>query len=279
MSLIPGSGRSPGEGHDNPLQYSCLGNPLDRGAWGTTVHGVTKESGMTERLNNNRQGTALGGAHALDHIVGASGGLLACGSNSQLCPEGHPALTPLAVTCAIIRSNFSSRKYCSPVLPFFFFPCPCGDLFSFVPCSFCSRHTGWGSKLGRPRISGLWVGCYLWCTSLSAGPAPPSQLAAAVGRCLQSGICSGPAERAGSLPLQMVRMTPWLCQASPMSPPHMWGPEDHFFSPSEASFCCFLVENERLGDCTLLSCDSHLQPQALRQGSGMNPKGGVPGED
>ena len=121
MGLIPGSGRSPGEGHNNPLQYSCLGNPMDRGAWGTRVHGVTKESGMTERLNNNRQGTALGGAHALDHIVGASGGLLACGSNSQLCPEGHPALTPLAITCAIIRSNFSSRKYYSPVLPFFFF--------------------------------------------------------------------------------------------------------------------------------------------------------------
>ena len=32
-SLIPGSGRSPGEGNDNPLQYSCLGNPMDRGAW------------------------------------------------------------------------------------------------------------------------------------------------------------------------------------------------------------------------------------------------------
>ena len=31
--LIPGSGRSPGEGHGNPLQYSCLGNPMDRGAW------------------------------------------------------------------------------------------------------------------------------------------------------------------------------------------------------------------------------------------------------
>ena len=42
MSLIPGSGRSPGGGHSNPLQYSCLGNPLDRGAWQATVHGVTK---------------------------------------------------------------------------------------------------------------------------------------------------------------------------------------------------------------------------------------------
>ena len=41
-SLIPGSRRSPGEGTSNPLQYSCLGNPMDRGAWRATVHGVTK---------------------------------------------------------------------------------------------------------------------------------------------------------------------------------------------------------------------------------------------
>ena len=45
--LIPGLGRSPGGGHDNPLQFSCLGNPIDRGAWQATVHGVA-ESDMTE---------------------------------------------------------------------------------------------------------------------------------------------------------------------------------------------------------------------------------------
>ena len=39
---IPGSGRSPGGGHGNPLQYSRLENPMDRGAWQTTVHRVTK---------------------------------------------------------------------------------------------------------------------------------------------------------------------------------------------------------------------------------------------
>ena len=39
-ALIPGSGRSPAEGHGNPLQYSCLENPMDRGAWWATVHGV-----------------------------------------------------------------------------------------------------------------------------------------------------------------------------------------------------------------------------------------------
>ena len=40
--LIPGLGRSPGEGNSNPLQYSCLGNPMDTGAWRATVHRVTK---------------------------------------------------------------------------------------------------------------------------------------------------------------------------------------------------------------------------------------------
>ena len=39
---IPGSGRSPGEGNNNPLQYSCLKNPMDGGAWWATVHGVAK---------------------------------------------------------------------------------------------------------------------------------------------------------------------------------------------------------------------------------------------
>ena len=47
VSLILGLGRSLGEGNDNPLQYSYLGNPMDKGAWGTTVHGVAKESDTT----------------------------------------------------------------------------------------------------------------------------------------------------------------------------------------------------------------------------------------
>ena len=42
VGLIPGSERSPGGEHGNPLQYSCLGNPMDRGAWWATVHRVAK---------------------------------------------------------------------------------------------------------------------------------------------------------------------------------------------------------------------------------------------
>ena len=49
----PGSGRSPGEGTDNPLQYSRLGNPKDRGAGQAIGHAFTKESGTTEQLNKS----------------------------------------------------------------------------------------------------------------------------------------------------------------------------------------------------------------------------------
>ena len=52
LGLIPGSGRSPGEGNGNPLQYSCLENSMDGGAWWTTVHGVA-ELDMTERQDTH----------------------------------------------------------------------------------------------------------------------------------------------------------------------------------------------------------------------------------
>ena len=47
VGSIPGLERSPGEGNGNPLQHSCLGNPMDREAWQATVHGVTKELDTT----------------------------------------------------------------------------------------------------------------------------------------------------------------------------------------------------------------------------------------
>ena len=51
--LIPRSGRSPGGEHGSPLQNSCLGNPMDRGAWRATADGVTEESDTTYRLNHH----------------------------------------------------------------------------------------------------------------------------------------------------------------------------------------------------------------------------------
>ena len=53
MGSTLGSGRSPGVGNGNPLQYFCLGNPKDRGVWQATVHGIVKELDMTQQLNNN----------------------------------------------------------------------------------------------------------------------------------------------------------------------------------------------------------------------------------
>ena len=70
--LIPGTGISPGEGTGNPLQYSCLGNPMDRGTWWATVHGVTNESDTTLQLNHNKS----------LFIFGCAGALLLCTSLS-----------------------------------------------------------------------------------------------------------------------------------------------------------------------------------------------------
>ena len=49
--MIPGSERSPGEGKDNPLQYSCLENSMDRGAWWATVHSVAKSGARLKQLS------------------------------------------------------------------------------------------------------------------------------------------------------------------------------------------------------------------------------------
>ena len=53
MSLSPRLGRSHGEGNGNPLQYFCLENSIDRGAWWATIHGITEESDMTEQLRTH----------------------------------------------------------------------------------------------------------------------------------------------------------------------------------------------------------------------------------
>ena len=60
LGLIPGLGRSPGEGNGNPLQCSCLENSTDRGAWRATVHGVTK-SDMTKQQTRFPGGMTPGG--------------------------------------------------------------------------------------------------------------------------------------------------------------------------------------------------------------------------
>ena len=55
LGSIPGLGRSPGEGNSNPLQYSCLENPMDGGAWWATVHGVAKSrTRLSDYLSQSR---------------------------------------------------------------------------------------------------------------------------------------------------------------------------------------------------------------------------------
>ena len=64
---IPGSGRSPGEGNGNPLQYSCLENPMDGGDWWATVHGVAKS---WTRLSNITFTSTLSAALSQHHLLG-----------------------------------------------------------------------------------------------------------------------------------------------------------------------------------------------------------------
>ena len=51
LGLVPGLGRSPGEGNGNPLQYSCLENPTDRGTWWATVHGVAQSQTQLKQFS------------------------------------------------------------------------------------------------------------------------------------------------------------------------------------------------------------------------------------
>ena len=70
VGLIPGSGRFPGGENGNPPQYSCLENPMDRGAWWATVHGVTKSQTRLKQLST----------HTCNHII-SQGKLKSVGQN------------------------------------------------------------------------------------------------------------------------------------------------------------------------------------------------------
>ena len=65
VGLIPGSGRSPGEGNGNPLQCSCLENPRDRGAWWAAVYGVAESQTRLRRLRSNSSSSKKGSQVAL----------------------------------------------------------------------------------------------------------------------------------------------------------------------------------------------------------------------
>ena len=77
--LVPGSGRSSGEGNGNPLQYSCLDNPMDRGAWQATVHGVAKSWTQMSNQHWRQYGVDLKCPREWPHLKTrkVTGGLLA----------------------------------------------------------------------------------------------------------------------------------------------------------------------------------------------------------
>ena len=69
LGSVPGLGRSPGEGHGNQLQYSCLENPMDRGAWRATVHRVAKSWTRMKRLSTQAPGTAMSSVMKADLLI------------------------------------------------------------------------------------------------------------------------------------------------------------------------------------------------------------------
>ena len=66
--MIHGSGRSAGGGHNNPLQYSCLENPMDRGAWWVRVHGDAKSKTQLKSLSTHAHTNLCGYMHACTHM-------------------------------------------------------------------------------------------------------------------------------------------------------------------------------------------------------------------
>ena len=127
---IPGWGRSPGGGNGKPLQYSCLENPMDRGAWRVTLHGVAKSQDTTElapNLNSPRISLFLFNSPRISLFLFRK-------SSLQPTSLGDP-LQPQRINLIIFFATHPSLLY---TLPFTFyildFPLLCISLFTHVLC-------------------------------------------------------------------------------------------------------------------------------------------------
>ena len=103
LGLIPGLGRSPEGGHGNPLQYSCLENPMDRGAWWAIVHGIKKSRTGLKRLST----------HAILIVYTCQSP--SPSSSHPLFPTWHPFASSL---CLCLCFHFRAKSFCF----WFFFP-------------------------------------------------------------------------------------------------------------------------------------------------------------
>ena len=111
MGSIPGSRRSPGGGHGNPLQYSCLENLMDRGAWRATVHRIAKSWTRLKRLSTAHSTCSLDGKASCSKDTAAAAKSL------QSCPTLYNCR--MAAHQAPPSMGFSRQEYWSGVpLPF-----------------------------------------------------------------------------------------------------------------------------------------------------------------
>ena len=109
MDLIPGSRRPPGGGHSNPLQYSCLENPMERGARWATVHRVAKSQTLTEWVNHHHQSFSVGLSVLSDSL-----GPLICNpmdcSLAGFCPWNSPGKTGVSYH-SLLQRIFPTRNW------------------------------------------------------------------------------------------------------------------------------------------------------------------------
>ena len=133
LGLIPGSGRSPGEGNDNPPQYSCLENPMDGGAWWATVHGVakswTRQSDLTSLLHSECGAIVAGGVSGKWNRMGGR-------------------------DCKVYEEDFGHDEYV------YYLDCSDGCMGIYMHiCQNLSEYTFWRYSLYHMRIILQWSWC------------------------------------------------------------------------------------------------------------------------
>ena len=121
--MIPRSGRSPGGGHGNPLQYSCLENPMDRGAWRATFHRVARSRTRLKRIGTAQPSTACAG-----HFPPPS---------LPPFPAWYPCVCYVCVQLECFRAVFRSLVVLLFLLGHFVFPLLCVFHVTVVLCAWC----------------------------------------------------------------------------------------------------------------------------------------------